>query len=233
MHNMKCGAFFLIVLLCTVPFGYTDTYSGSHADEALIVRAPVWVFLEPQPGVMDNDEQGLRMPPLKALSELSKMIMEGMVYGWRFSYTPFDKRRNRAEEFELLPLKSISADDNRLSITELRALYPYLYCWAEYRVPDSIALHRTEWIRINYISAKGLGSAERKKEVEGVRQAYKRAAFSAIRGYLRKNIKNKPRTVMGEMLIKDNPRLYVSGGKFTAEVTFYLHIKELVPYEVF
>jgi len=35
------------------------------------------------------------------------------------------------------------------------------------------------------------------------------------------------------MLIKDNPRLSVSGGKFTAELTIYLHIKEVVPYEIF
>ena len=111
--------------------------------------------------------------------------------------------------------------------------YPYLYCWAEYRVTDAIALHRTEWRRINYVTGKGSGSAERKLEIEGVRQAYREAALAAVRGYLRKNIKNKPKTIHGEMLIKDNPRLSVSGGKFTAELTIYLHIKEVVPYEIF
>lgn len=232
-HTIKCGTVLSALLLCVIAFGYADSYEGAHPNEACIVRAPVWVFLEPQPGVMDNDEQGPRMPPLKALYAVSKTIMEGMVYGWRFSYTPFDKRRGIAEEFELIPLKSISVDDSRLSITDLRVLYPYLYCWAEYRITDAIALHRTEWICVTYISAKGSGSAERKREIEGVRSAYKEAALSAIRSYLRKNIKNKPKTVRGEMLIKSNPRLYVSGGKFTAELTVYLHIKEVVPYEIF
>ena len=182
---------------------------------------------------MDNDTQGTRLPPRQALLELSKTIMEGMVYGWKFSYTPFDKRRAVAEEFELEPLYSILPSDSRLSLTELRLQYPYLYCWAEYRVTDAIALHRTEWRRINYVTGKGSGSAERKLEIEGVRQAYREAALAAVRGYLRKNIKNKPKTVHGEMLIKDNPRLSVSGGKFTAELTIYLHIKEVVPYEIF
>ena len=159
--------------------------------------------------------------------------MEGMVYGWKFSYTPFDKRRKVAEEFELVPLQSIFSDDNRLSVTELRPQYPFLYCWAEYRVTNAIALHRTEWIRINYVTAKGTGSAERKMEIDGVRQAYREAALAAVRGYLRKNIKNKPKTVTGEMLIKDNPRLYVSGGKFMTELTVYLYIKEVTPYEIF
>lgn len=156
-----------------------------------------------------------------------------MAYGWKFSYTPFDKRRKVAEEFELTPLQSIPSNASGLSVTELRPQYPYLYCWAEYRVTDAIALHRTEWIRINYVTAKGAGKSERKMEIDGVRQAYREAALAAVRGYLRKNIKNKPKAVNGEMLIKDNPRLYVSGGKFTAELTVYLYIKEVIPYEVF
>ena len=224
---------FFFFLLCAASFLYADSYSGSGTNDALIIRAPVWVFLESQPGVMDNDTQGTRLPPRKALAELSKTIMEGMVYGWKFSYTPFDKRRAVAEEFELEPLQSILSNDSRLSVTELRPQYPYLYCWAEYRVTDAVALHRTEWVRINYITGKGSGSAERKLEMEGIRQAYRNAALAAVRGYLRKNIKNKPKTVHGEMLIKDNPRLYVSGGKFTAELTVYLYIKEVIPYEVF
>jgi len=224
---------FFFFLLCAASFLYADSYSGSGTNDALIIRAPVWVFLESQPGVMDNDTQGTRLPPRKALAELSKTIMEGMVYGWKFSYTPFDKRRAVAEEFELEPLQSILSNDSRLSVTELRPQYPYLYCWAEYRVTDAVALHRTEWVRINYITGKGSGSAERKLEIEGIRQAYRNAALAAVRGYLRKNIKNKPKTVHGEMLIKDNSRLYVSGGKFTAELTVYLYIKEVIPYEIF
>ena len=223
----------LFCLLCVSLQLYADSYSGSDASEAFIIRAPVWVFLEPQPGVMDNDTQGTRLPPRQALIELSKTIMEGMVYGWKFSYTPFDKRRAVAEEFELEPLQSISSEDSRLSVTELRPEYPYLYCWAEYRVTDAVALHKTEWSRINYVTGKGSGKAARKMEIDGVRQAYRDAALAAVRGYLRKNIKNKPKTVNGEMLIKDNPRLYVSGGKFTAELTVYLYVKEVIPYEVF
>ena len=210
-----------------------DSYSGADNLEAQIIRAPVWVFLEAQPGVMDNDEQGTRLPPRKALMEVSKTVMEGMSYGWSFSYTPFDKRRKIEEEFELIPLQSIPPDDTRLSVTELRPHYPYLYCWAEYRITDAMVLRRTEWPRSNYVTAKGRGSAERKRELDGVRRAYREAALSAVRGYLRKNLKNKPKRVSGEMLIKDNPRLYAESGKFKAELTVYLSIKEVIPYEVF
>ena len=96
-----------------------------------------------------------------------------------------------------------------------------------------MAHKRAEWFRIGSVTAKGSGSAERKREIEGVRQAYREAALAAIRGHLRKALKNKPQCVSGEMLIKDNPRLYASSGLFTAELTVCVNITEIIPYEVF
>lgn len=212
---------------------FADSYSGAHDDEAMIVRAPVWVFLEPQPSVMTQDEQGKKLPPRKALTEVSKMLMEGMTFGWCFSYTPSDARRQVAEDFTLTPVHTIDLDDGRLTITELKPRYPYLYCWTEYRITDAMAMRKREWTRANYITAKGSGSGARVKETEGIKQAYTEAARSAIRGYLKKNEKNKPQYVSGEMLIKDNPRLYATGGSFKAELTVYLYIKEVIPYSVF
>ena len=228
---VRCFIFLLFYI--SVFLLYADSYSGSAAHEALIIRAPVWVFLEPQPGVMDNDIQGEKLPLRQALLEVSKTILEGMTYGWRFSYTPLDKRRKVEEEFELIPIQPIMLDDERLSVTGLRAQYPYLYCWAEYRITAAMSLRKTEWVRSNYVIAKGYGSADRKMEIDGVRQAYKEAALSAVRGYLRKNQKNKPKSIIGEMLIKENPRLYAASGKFNAELTVYLYVKEVIPYEVF
>ena len=84
----------LFVLLCgAAGLVYADSYSGADSTEARIIRAPVWVFLEPQPGVMDSSEQGLQLPLRQALTELSRTVLEGMTFGWRFTYTPFDKQR--------------------------------------------------------------------------------------------------------------------------------------------
>lgn len=216
-----------------LPLLYTDTYSGSSRDEAVIVRAPVWVFLEPQPGVMEELDVPRKLPPRQALTALSAQVLQGMTYGWTFSYTPFDKKRNVAEEFGLNPVHPLSPDDRRLHITELRPQYPYLYCWAEYRITDAMALRQQHWIRSTYVTAKGSGSGKRRDGTEGVQQAYTAAALDAVRSYLRKNEKNKPKYVSGEMLIKDNPRLYAAHGTFTVELTVYLYIKEIVPYTVF
>ena len=234
MNIIRKPFYLLAATLCGIAgFLYADAYSGADSTEARIIRAPVWVFLESQPGVMDSTEQGPQLPPRHALTELSRTVLEGMTYGWRFSYTPFDKQRDVAEFFELTPIQAIDRSDSRLSVTELRAQYPYLYCWAEYRISDAMTLRWTEWQTIAAVTAKGRGSGDRKKELDGVRMAYQEAAKSAIRGYLRKALKNKPQTVTGEMLIRDNPRLYASGGKFTAELTVFLSIKGVIPYEAF
>lgn len=232
---MMVRKFFCIsVLLSTLGFFLcADSYSGSQAQEAIIIRAPVWVFLEPQPGVMKDDSGGAKLPPRQALAELSAFVLEGMTYGWRFSYTPFDKKRKVAEEFMLTPVQTVTAEDSRLHLTELRPHYPYLYCWAEYRITDAMALRKQEWKRINYITSKGSGSGNRKNELDGVRQAYTEAALNAVRTYLRKNEKSKPKQIIGEMFVKENPRLYAAGGKFKAELTVYLFIKEIIPYTVF
>ena len=224
---------FYSIILGLLPVTYADSYSGAEPREARIIRAPIWVFLEPQPGVMDNDTQGTIQPPRDALIELSKVVLEGMTYGWKFTYTPFDQQRHVTEEFELTSLHSIAANDDRLSLTNIRVRYPSVYCWAEYRITDAINKQRLEWSRARTITSKGVGSADRKLEIDGVRDAYHQAAHNAIRTYLRKSLKNKPKCVTGELLIRDNPRLYVAGGKFYAEISIYLSIKDVIPYEVF
>ena len=107
-------------LMLSFPCIYADSYSGAEPDEAEILRIPVWVFLEAQPGVMDNDVQGTVLPPRTAIIELSKTLMEGMIYGWKFTYTPVDKQRQLAEALELTPVHPLAHNDRRLSLTDLK-----------------------------------------------------------------------------------------------------------------
>ena len=90
----------LFFFLCgLIPPLCADTYSGSQNDEAWIIRAPIWVFLEPQPGVMTDAEQKAKLPPRQAITEISKMVMAGMTFGWWFLYTPDVIKKKDLEEF--------------------------------------------------------------------------------------------------------------------------------------
>lgn len=229
---MKKLAFWCSLLFCSV-FAYPDSYSGASKDEALIVRAPVWVFLEPEPGAFTEEKKSEFLPPKKALKELSAYVLSGMTYGWKFSYTPYDKKRAVEELFELKPVYPINSEDERLFLTDIKIKYPYCYCWAEYRIPTKNAMRLKAWKSVSHKTAKGRGIGSRSDELKGVYNAYTEAVKNAIREYARKILKNKPKEIKGEILIKSNPRIYVESGLFKAELEIYLNITQIVPYALF
>ncbi|PIE97926.1 MAG: hypothetical protein CR988_05385 [Treponema sp.] len=221
--------FLFIAIFYSLP---ANSYTGSSDADSMIVRIPVWVFLETVPGSNGQDARD-SLPPRKALTKLSAFLLSGMTFGWKFSYTPYDKIRSVEEFFELTPVYEISTEDAALKITELRPAYPYLYCWAEYSVAPNTAKRREFWKSISYKTSKGRGEGKRDQEINGVYNAYINAAKQSVRNYARTLTKNKPREIIGEMIIKDNPRLYMKSGTFYAELEVYIQIKEIVPYKVF
>lgn len=229
---MKKSFFLCCLLFCSV-FAYPDSYSGSSKDEALIVRAPVWVFLEPEPGTFTEEKKAEFVPPQKALKELSAYVLSGMTYGWKFSYTPYDKKRAVKEFFELKPVYLINSEDERLFLTDIKIKYPYCYCWAEYRIPIEKSMRLKTWKSVSYKTVKGEGTGSRSDELKGVYDAYTEAVKNAIREYARKILKNKPKEIKGEILIKSNPRIYVESGLFKADLEVYLNITQIIPYVLF
>lgn len=227
---MRKSFFALVLLFCTVEL-IADTYTDESAC-TVVTRIPVWVFLETMPGFTE-EHAAASMPPRKAITELSAKLLSGLVYGWKFSYTPSDKTRNVAEYFELEPIYSIQASDPLLSITELTPHYPYLYCYAEYRASSTLAKRQQAWASVSYKSVQGSGSGQRSDELDGIYDAYINAAKNAVRQYARSLTKNKPKAVNGELLLKGNPRLFMKSGTFHATVNADIYITEIIPYTMF
>ncbi|MGP1521628.1 MAG: hypothetical protein ACTTIZ_09035 [Treponema sp.] len=210
-----------------------EYYSGNTEKDSRIMRVPVWAFLEGQPGIMEGDDASPFIPPKKALQEVSNFLLTGMSYGWEFSYTPSDARREVKEVFEIKALNELKIKKEEIDIKEVRVKYPYIYCWAEYSLSsDEIALHQS-WQNLKYKTVKGIGEGLRKNETEGIKTAYTNAIKKAIREYARKTEKNKPKEIIGEVLIKNSPRLFCSSGLFKAEIELYINIKEVIPYTAF
>ena len=84
-----------------------EYYSGNTKNSARIIRVPIWVFLEGQPGTMQEDEGSTFLPPKEALQELSLFLLSGMSYGWYFNYTPQDNKRKVDEVFQIEPINGI------------------------------------------------------------------------------------------------------------------------------
>lgn len=208
-----------------------DTYSGASGSDALIVRAPVWVFVDEAPKLKVDENKPKFIPPKEALLELSAHVLSGMTYGLNFVYTPSDKKRNVEEFFDLKPVFKPSTED--IKITEVRVKYPYCYSWAEYGISEAHAGHFKLWTKNAHKTIKGSGHGDRFDELEGVYIAYSEAIKNAVRKYARTFLKNKPKEIRGAVLIKSSPRLFVESGFFKAELELYIQIDEIIKYTVF
>lgn len=202
-----------------------------QAEASRAKRAPVWVYLETVPGNLS--EAAAKKPPIQEIDDLSRFLMGGMIYGWKFTYTPSDKARKVEEYFSLEPVKEISSGDPRFSITELTPAYPKLNCWANFTLDDSTQRWELYWGSVLFKNANGRGKGERKAEIDGVRSAYVEAVKDAVRSHARGLEKNKPKEIRGEVLLKDNPRLFADQGWFVADIKVLINIQELTPYTSF
>jgi hypothetical protein len=225
---MKCKRGILFALLAFFP-----ACVRMQAEAPREMHAPIWVYLETVPGNLDEESLAKKAPPIQELNSLARFVMGGMIYGWKFSYTPGDKTRNVAEYFSLEPVKEISSDDRRFSLTEITPAYPRLNCWAVFTLDDSSKRWESYWSSVLFRSANGKGKADRNEEIAGIRNAYTDAVRDAVRSHARALEKNKPREIRGEVLLRDNPRLYVDQGYFVADIKVLVNIKELIPYTAF
>ena len=225
---MKRALAFLVCAALAASFPLLLTADASRAK-----RAPIWVYLETVPGNASADGSAAKKPPIQELDELARFVMGGMVYGWKFTYTPSDKARNVKEYFTLEPVKELSRGDPRFSITEITPAYPKLNCWADFTLDDSTQRWESYWGSVLFKNANGRGKGERKAEIDGVRGAYVDAVKDAVRSHARTLEKNKPKEIRGEVLLKDNPRLFADQGWFVADIKVLINIQETTPYASF
>lgn len=236
--------------------------SAQSASQEAQIRAPVWVYAEPvpgsqnsvnsQPGATDEPADstgsttansttsgstgaapGSTTAPVKDLTELSRFVLAGMIYGWKYEYRPSDRLRGVAEEFSLTPIGTIDADDPSFSLTGLTADYPRITCWAQYQPNAVTARWQRHWEGITVKTGYGIGRGERTEEAAGIRAAYEAALLNAVRERARKLEKNKPKEIRGEVLLRQNPRLYADAGQFVADIRVVLSIDELIPWSSF
>lgn len=219
------------------------------AETPRVIRVPVWVFLEPVPGKGFGPPDGPQSntpgdakgavntlqagPPSRNLRELARYVLGGMVYGWRFTYTPSDRARKVAEYFTLEPIMEIPDDDPRFSLEGLDPAYPRVSTWAQFVLDDSTARRSLYWKSVQFRSADGRGYGDLERESEGIRDAYSDAVRSAVRAYARKLEKNKPKEIRGEVLLREDPRLFTDAGRYVADITVLVNLIEIVPYTAF
>jgi len=67
----------------------------------------------------------------------------------------------------------------------------------------------------------------------GIKKAYTQAVQMAVREYGRKLEKNKPKEIRGEILLRNDARLFADEGFFVADIRVFINIVEIISYKTF
>jgi hypothetical protein len=196
-------------------------------------RAPIWVYLETVPGNLAQEQLKAKAPPIQELDDLSRFVLGGMIFGWKFSYTPSDTARGVNEYFSLEPIQEVAPNDPRFTVSNIVPEYPRLTCWAIFTLDDAAKRWEVYWSSSQFRTASGIGKGDRKAELNGIRNAYMDAVRDAVRQFERKREKNKPKEIRGEALLRDNPRLYLDAGQFIADIDLIVNVQAVIPYSTY
>ena len=208
--------FFLLRLLCLLLFlgSFSALYSQNEASYD-VLRFPLWFPVDNVPSLQKPLGKGdsIYTQAAEELKNLTPFMLEGLIYGWKFTYTPSDKLRGVSEFFSVEAVVPIRPDE-RLSFTDM--------------------IHRRERYKTStYRSIHGQGEAPMLDGSEGIKEACRQALKDAVRSYARTFIKNKPKEISGTVLLTDLPRYYIKSGKYRTDLDFFLILGKIEEYTQF
>ena len=202
----------------------------ASADDRLFVRP--WAELEPPVRI----EAEYPIPVEKAqrkLLEEARVLLSGMVYGWRFLYTPADRERRVEEVFVLTPVAEIQWGNPRLSALESEVVDTRLFARISYSMNGEEAARRASWGSNSAAQSTGRGTASVFLGPDEKLASLAAAIREAVRVHLNARVLNKPREIRGEVVLWDDPQTIVHAGSYTTTVRVKLQVSEVIPYRIF
>ena len=169
------------------------------------------------------------------MKETAHFLVSGMVYGWKFTYTPSDKTRAVNEFFELEEIQNFEPLISKITyeapwISEEDAR---LNCWVCFKRDAFQERNFQLWSSIRNPSVGGRGYGSIEKGFSGIVDASKDAVKNGIRDYFRNEIKNKPKEISGVLIIRKNPVIGIVSGKYVIYLDFFIDSVKIIPYSVY
>lgn len=233
--------FFALIFLFFSPI-----FSQDVSQERL-VRILLWAQKEVYPGYFDEEISAREKEnnvaregesefavPVRKIREISPFMLEGMVYGWNFSYTPYDKARGVEEIFEFTPVQQFSKEQvRRISYEQPWTDETNLFAWIEFRRDENqLALYKS-WTSIVNPRIRGVGYAKLSEGFDGIQKATGEAMKEAVRNYERTKVKTKPKEICGAVLMSKEPQIGISSGRYKVTLEFFMEIDRIEEYRVF
>ena len=221
--------FFVAILISAKTF-------SQHEDFSERIRLHLWAEIDSFPELKENQGpyKGDFSFAMNRLSKIGPYLLNGMVYGWSFSFTPSDKLRNVEERLEITEIGSVSGQ-NGSSIVYSK---PWIAdnkvnVWVEFERTPAMIFACRMWNTISAKKAQGRGSGKISDGFEGITNAAKDALKDALRAHYRPILKNKPKEIRGRVLIRRAPLLGINAGHYTLDLDFFLETDKITPYTQF
>jgi len=195
----------------------------------------LYLFCELDPLVTSSDEEYplSKETATKRILEEARNILSGMIYGYTFSYIPYDKKRKINEDFSIELISKINWGDPRLKVVHSELKDNILYVTVRYWLEDFQLDRINTWMNFSVPVSEGLGEADFFKGYIEKFSSLKNSIKNAIRNYLRKRILNKPKEISGEILLAGIPETRIKSGAYLTSSKIKLNIKKIIPYKIF
>ena len=222
------------IFLLIFPFAFFSLSAQEISFENNI-RFSLWAATEAVPGLEESQpEDNLNALPVSKIKKVAPFIISGMVYGWNFDYTPYDKSRKVSEYFDFSPVKEFSEDE----ISKIEYKSPWiqdqrLYVWVEFRRSESQVMLYNSWKSVNNRNIKGVGYAPISEGFEGIQKACGEALKNAVRAFERKHIKTKPKEIIGKVLLSKPPVIGIDAGRYVVSLDFFMESDRIIEYKTF
>ena len=157
-------------------------------------------------------------------------ILSGMIYGWEFIYIPSDIKREIEEEFTLKPIAIINKDDPNIEYRSNWVKEFIMYQNLIYRLSDHQKRRLKSWNTALIPDSYGEGEAS--IHIEGGKsESLHNALKDSIKREFQSRGKDKPRRILGQILIKETPRQFINSGNFKTQVEVFILYKKVNEYK--
>ena len=226
---MKKRVFLIFAIISFFSIGTIFSQQPSFRNK---IRIKLWAELNAYPGVEEQKGDQFQNA-VDRIKESAPFILDGMVYGWAFDYTPGDKAREVNEYFEVQPIKSLADTNEKPVFSSPQVEEPNLTVWVDFTRTAGQSAYFDHWAALEHPKIKGYGSGELKKGFDGIKDAYQNAILDAVYHYAHSQLKNKPKEITGRVLLFREPRMYVAHGQYKLELDFFLEVDRIVVYSKF
>lgn len=196
------------------------------------IRISLWAEADAYPGLAEaqDTDAGIYDYPVKRLKAIAPFLINGMVNGWNFVYTPSDKLRGVEEYFEFSDIQPLGRSGEDITYSSPWMQDGKISCWVEFTRTPQMLRNYALWASISrpVISGKGYGKIE--DGFDGITDAAKEAVKEAVRSYFRGRIKNKPKEIDGKVLIRNQPAIGIDAGRYMVQLDFFLETDRILSY---